>query len=150
MVSGVSVNPTGTSETLNLTTASKASGKLALVATNGQGSSTFFLTSANYFWVVPPSATSIDSDGDGLSDAQEMILGTDPFNPDTDGDGFTDGVEVAAGSDPLNPACTPLNCRVSGEVETISFSTLDIVLPPSQFKEADTITFSLLDTLLPP
>ncbi|MBI3660537.1 hypothetical protein HY230_08710 [Candidatus Acetothermia bacterium] len=34
-----------------------------------------------------------DSDGDGLTDAQEAILGTDPRNPDTDGDGLSDGVE---------------------------------------------------------
>jgi len=35
-----------------------------------------------------------DSDGDGLTDAEEIALGTDPNNPDTDGDGFSDGVEV--------------------------------------------------------
>lgn len=35
-----------------------------------------------------------DSDGDGLTDAQELAIGTDPFNPDTDGDGLTDGDEV--------------------------------------------------------
>jgi hypothetical protein len=35
-----------------------------------------------------------DTDGDGLTDAEEAILGTDPENPDTDGDGLTDGEEV--------------------------------------------------------
>ena len=37
-----------------------------------------------------------DSDGDGLTDAQERLeeINTDPFNPDTDGDGLTDGEEV--------------------------------------------------------
>jgi eukaryotic-like serine/threonine-protein kinase len=35
-----------------------------------------------------------DSDGDGLTDAQERAIGTDPFNPDTDGDGLNDGDEV--------------------------------------------------------
>lgn len=49
-----------------------------------------------------------DSDGDGLTDSEEAILGTDPLNPDSDGDGLLDGVEVeiAEGSgcpDPLNP-----------------------------------------------
>jgi hypothetical protein len=43
-----------------------------------------------------------DIDGDGLSNAQELALGTDPRNPDTDGDGLTDGQEVALGTDPLN------------------------------------------------
>lgn len=44
-----------------------------------------------------------DTDGDGLSDALEMALGTDPLDPDTDGDGINDGDEVDAGSDPTNP-----------------------------------------------
>jgi hypothetical protein len=42
-----------------------------------------------------------DSDGDGLTDAEEKILGTDPTNPDTDGDGISDGVEVKVGRNPL-------------------------------------------------
>ncbi|PNU18799.1 hypothetical protein C2E25_15825 [Geothermobacter hydrogeniphilus] len=31
-----------------------------------------------------------DTDGDGLTDAQEFAMGTDPANPDTDGDGSND------------------------------------------------------------
>lgn len=46
----------------------------------------------------------LDSDGDGLSDAEELQLGTNPHNPDTDGDGLTDGEEVKKYfTDPLNP-----------------------------------------------
>jgi outer membrane protein OmpA-like peptidoglycan-associated protein len=46
----------------------------------------------------------LDSDGDGLTDEEELLLGTDPFNPDTDGDGLTDGEEVKVyKTDPLNP-----------------------------------------------
>ncbi len=46
-----------------------------------------------------------DSDGDGLTDIEEiMIYHTDPNNPDTDGDGLTDGEEVRIyGTDPNNP-----------------------------------------------
>lgn len=36
----------------------------------------------------------VDSDKDGLDDAREKELGTNPNNPDTDGDGLTDGQEV--------------------------------------------------------
>lgn len=43
-----------------------------------------------------------DSDGDGLSDADEAGRGTDPNNPDSDGDGLDDGVEVDIGTDPGN------------------------------------------------
>ncbi len=43
----------------------------------------------------------VDSDGDGLSDDEEMILGTIPTNPDSDSDGLTDGVEAFANMKPL-------------------------------------------------
>ncbi|MDI1248811.1 MAG: hypothetical protein PSV13_08110 [Lacunisphaera sp.] len=42
-----------------------------------------------------------DSDGDGISNAQELILGTNPYSRDTDGDGVPDGWEVAHGLNPL-------------------------------------------------
>jgi hypothetical protein len=45
-----------------------------------------------------------DSDGDGLSDRDEEIAGSDPGNPDTDGDGIPDGIEV--GRDPGDPEDT--------------------------------------------
>src|SRR5260221_273934 len=35
-----------------------------------------------------------DLDGDGLTNSEEKVLGTDPRNPDTDGDGLRDGEEV--------------------------------------------------------
>lgn len=44
-----------------------------------------------------------DSDGDGISDWQEVMYGTDPYNPDTDGDGLLDGLEVEYGTDPFDP-----------------------------------------------
>ncbi len=44
-----------------------------------------------------------DTDGDGIFDAAEDVLGTDPNNPDTDGDGATDGEEVNGIDDPSTP-----------------------------------------------
>jgi len=49
----------------------------------------------------------VDSDGDGLSDEEEMNLGTYPEFPDSDGDGFLDGEEVDAGSNPMDSGSTP-------------------------------------------
>ena len=44
-----------------------------------------------------------DSDGDGLSDWDELFrLGTDPNQADTDGDGLSDGSETLAGANPLD------------------------------------------------
>ena len=71
-----------------------------------------------------------DSDRDGLSDATEAQIGTDPNNPDTDGDGLNDGEEVTGQdnasttvvasmtSDPKN-ACDPIktggDCDADGD-----------------------------------
>ncbi|MEE8167761.1 MAG: hypothetical protein V3T58_02670 [Candidatus Hydrothermarchaeales archaeon] len=50
---------------------------------------------------LAPSSTIVDTDGDGLTDAKEAELGTDPKKADTDGDGLTDGREATAGTNPL-------------------------------------------------
>lgn len=46
------------------------------------------------------SPTAADTDRDGLTDAEELRLGTDPLQADTDRDGVPDGVEVR-GRNPL-------------------------------------------------
>ena len=49
-----------------------------------------------------------DTDNDGLSDGAEVNLhDTDPLNPDSDGDGAPDGPEVSLGTDPNNGLDTP-------------------------------------------
>lgn len=49
-----------------------------------------------------PLGSEMDSDNDGLTDADEVGLGTDPDDPDSDDDGFTDGDEIAQGADPMS------------------------------------------------
>ena len=39
---------------------------------------------------VPAHAAGVDTDGDGIPDAAEILLGTDPLVADTDGDGLKD------------------------------------------------------------
>lgn len=50
----------------------------------------------------------LDPDGDGLSNDQEAIYGSDPNNFDTDNDGIPDGDEVRQGTNPAGDAPTRL------------------------------------------
>ncbi len=53
--------------------------------------------------VSNPVTFTLDTDSDGLSDAEEAAHGTEPHNPDSDADGLTDGDEVYIyGTDPLH------------------------------------------------
>ena len=50
-----------------------------------------------------PRVADVDTDGDGLTNPDELALGTDPTRADTDGDGLTDGREVrTTNTDPLS------------------------------------------------
>lgn len=101
-----SIDPSGTSATLNITIAAEATGSFTLVATNGAGSSSAFPSPSNTITILEGA---LDPDGDGLTNAQEALIGTDPFRADTDGDGFSDGVEVTGGSNPLDSLSTPIH-----------------------------------------
>jgi hypothetical protein len=58
--------------------------------------------------LVADSGAGIDSDGDGLLDADEAAFGTDPGIADSDGDGWFDGDEVSIGTDPLDAGSFPV------------------------------------------
>jgi hypothetical protein len=53
-----------------------------------------------YTGQTPPPST-LDSDADGLPDADEISRGTSSSNPDSDGDTLQDGLETTWGSNPL-------------------------------------------------
>lgn len=60
-----------------------------------------------------------DSDGDGLTDEEEVVLGTSPVREDSDLDGYSDLIEFRfrlSGFDPLDP--TDANCDERGRMDT--------------------------------
>ena len=67
-----------------------------------------------------------DPDHDGLDNQQEVIWGSDPFNPDSDGDGFKDGEEVNSGHNPLIPGPDDLinNDNLTDQLSQLAVSGL--------------------------
>ncbi len=51
--------------------------------------------------IVTQRSNGADSDSDGLTDAEETAVGSDPQKADTDGDSHLDGTEVANGYNPI-------------------------------------------------
>jgi len=49
-----------------------------------------------------------DTDGDGISNGDEIQLGLNPFVADSDGDGYPDGLEILLGSDPRDAHSIPI------------------------------------------
>ncbi len=86
-----------------------------------------------------------DTDGDGLLDGREPQYGTNPLLFDTDGDGLSDGLEVASGSDPND--ASSVNLALALDSIEVQPSELRIivnalrVLPPVQL----TVTGHLRD-----
>ncbi len=58
--------------------------------------------------LVVDSAAAVDTDGDGLLDADETAFGTDLGIADSDADGWLDGDEVSIGTDPLDAGSFPV------------------------------------------
>jgi len=74
---------------------------------------------AEYHYKTNPKAE--DSDGDGLSDGEEVsIHGTDPNDHDSDDDGLSDGHEVYAGTSPTDEGSLFIVVDVAQDSEAIS------------------------------
>ena len=133
--------PGATSSTLFLSAVRPAAnGKYRVIVGNPYG--TTISTDATIAVVVT------DSDGDGLSDYEELLLGTNPnkadsdgdglsdfaevrtygINPlktDTDGDGYSDGIEVARDGNPNNASVKPTGALVVFPAVDVEFYTLN-------------------------
>jgi hypothetical protein len=72
-----------------------------------------------------------NSDTDGLTDAEEALLGTDPLNPDTDGDGTNDDVDAfpldnyTDGVNDVDDDCSGTSSSQTGDSNGCSAAQLD-------------------------
>jgi len=83
---------------------------------------TLFVANANAR--PTPQGPQVDSDGDGLSDFEEELLGTLPGTVDSDRDGIGDMVESLVDFDPLSPdmptACVRVNPALDSDLDGLS------------------------------
>ena len=98
-IGSVNVDPSGNSATLTLAVAANVSGAFTLVATNASGSSSQVPSAANTLHILNPNG---DDDNDGLTNAVEIAIGTNPLIASTAGDGISDGWKVFYGFNPLS------------------------------------------------
>jgi len=67
---------------------------------------------AGLIWSFTTFTADGDEDLDGLSNADEIFWGSDPFDRDTDKDGYSDGDEITWGSDPTDDESVPnIDCE---------------------------------------
>ena len=109
------IDPTGTSATVQGTVAAPGGSAFALVAANAEGHSSQVPSAANTLRIVDGNA---DTDGDGLTNSDELARGLNPLSADTDGDGFSDSEEIEFGANPRDRGDTPVNISCRYEWQT--------------------------------
>ncbi len=87
-----------------------------------------------------------DSDGDGLFDCEEDFLGTQTLNPDTDGDYLSDLQEVRHGMNPLDPTDAYGDINKDG---ILNEEEIKIGLSPTQQIAPTETPFSITYSFLP-
>ena len=102
------------------------------MATNAEGRSSTVPSAANTLRILAGNA---DTDGDGLTNSDELARGLNPLSADTDGDGFGDGEEVEFGANPLDRGAIPVNISLqirvaSGPPVSMLNSTDPGAIPP--------------------
>src|ERR1700722_11608286 len=110
-VTTANISADGNSAVLSLSIAANTTGSYSLVATTQGGASSQIPSTANTISVLSPDG---DADGDGLTNAVEIALGTDPLNPTTSGNGLPDGWQVFYGLNPLDASLAGKDLDNSG------------------------------------
>ena len=95
--------------------------------------------------LIQPNDPDGDPDGDGLTNAQEAVVGTDPNIPDTDGDTLKDGVETNTGTwvSTENTGTDPRKKDTDGDgladnIENPGLAFIDANQPGTDPNKADT------------
>lgn len=109
---GVTGSPTGNTWEFGFRAPPAGTGTITFYACANAGNNS--RTSAGDYigcgtFVVTERVVPVDTDGDGLTDAEELVLGTDPFDIDSDDDGISDGEEV------LTTLTDPTLCDTDGD-----------------------------------
>jgi hypothetical protein len=84
--------------------------------------------SGDHAFVLSLAPATTDTDGDGLTDAEEAQQGTNPNLGDTDGDGLLDGTEVSLQG--THPCLSPLTPDSDGDGLTDGFELLMLATNP--------------------
>jgi len=92
-----------------------------------------------------------DKDNDGLTDARETTLGTDPLHPDSDFDGYTDGYEDRTGSDGIDSSVHPRSPKAVQNLLATSNAKFGVADQdgdglPDEFEKKHGTEFQLADT----
>jgi len=84
----------------------------------------------------------VDPDGDGVSSANELELGTDPLKADTDGDGVDDGTEIRQHTNPLmaDVSQEPTVAPVTKATQVESHPTAPVSLKKLDVEQSTTTT----------
>ena len=88
-----------------------------------------------------------DDDNDGLSDDNENLIGSDPYNPDTDGDGFCDGNGTGDGACFAGPDTDPLDPEVPVNTDGDAYPDEDPDGPGGLTADDDDDNDGYLDTM---
>lgn len=86
----------------------------------------------------------LDTDGDGIPDAEELVFGTDPGQFDSDRDGLSDGAEKEIGTNPTN-ADTDGDGIQDGREAALEYDPLDPASPGPGVQDPDLVAYWPLD-----
>ncbi|MFM7106129.1 MAG: Ig-like domain-containing protein, partial [Flavobacteriales bacterium] len=78
-----------------------------------------------------------DCDNDGLSNAGEILAGTNNNDPDTDNDLINDGAEVSNGTDPLNPCDPNINALPTNDCDIDGLNNAGEILAGTNNNDPD-------------